>query len=117
MQLNYLGPLIAGIDHPALRGYDMKQFSPSCYVVEVGEEAGVDGPLIEGDVLVVDEGRVAQHNDLVVAEVEEGQRLFQAFRIGSSLMLVPPRDRSGSFRARQELLRGVVVSQARRYGW
>lgn len=33
------------------------------------------GPLIQGDVLVVDEGKVAQHNDPVIVEGDEGQRL------------------------------------------
>ncbi|SDK78115.1 hypothetical protein SAMN05661010_00060 [Modicisalibacter muralis] len=117
MVVNYLGPLVAGIDHPALRGYDVNQFAPSCYLVEIGEEAGVDGPLIEGDVLVVDEARTAQHDDLVIVDCDEEQRLYQAFRLGGSLLLIPPRDRSGSIRARQNMLRGVVVSQARRYGW
>ncbi|MEA3250567.1 MAG: hypothetical protein U9Q35_03150 [Pseudomonadota bacterium] len=47
MIVNYLGPLSAGIDHPGLHGYDLSQFAPSCYLVEIGEDAGVDGPLIE----------------------------------------------------------------------
>ncbi|MCK0745453.1 hypothetical protein [Chromohalobacter nigrandesensis] len=40
--------------HPAMRGYDVSQFSSGCYLVEVSEDAGVEGPIIEGDVLVVD---------------------------------------------------------------
>lgn len=117
MRVTYVGPLVPGMDHPAMRGYDLTQFSPSCFVVKVGEEAGIDGPLIEGVVLVVDEARTAQHDDLIVAEIEEEQRLFHTFRIGGGLLLIPPRDRSGAFRARRDLLRGVVVSQVRRYGW
>ncbi|SFH34975.1 LexA family protein [Modicisalibacter xianhensis] len=115
MRVTYLGPLIAGLQHPALHGYDLSHFSPSCFLVEVKEGAGLDGPLIEGDMLVVDEGRTPQHNDLVIALVEEEQCLFHAFRIGGSLLLIPPRGRDGAVPARWVDLRGVVVSQARRY--
>ncbi|WP_378109857.1 hypothetical protein [Chromohalobacter sarecensis] len=38
-----------------MRGYDVSQFSSGCYLVEVSEDAGVEGPIIEGDVLVVAE--------------------------------------------------------------
>jgi len=117
MQVNYVGPLCLGIDHPALEGYDTSRFGPSCYLVEVPEQAGVSGPLMEGDVLIVEEGRVPQHDDLVIAQVEDEQCLFHAFRIGGGLLLVPPLDRSGSLPARRSDLRGVVVSQARRYAF
>ncbi|SHE99926.1 hypothetical protein SAMN02745148_01559 [Modicisalibacter ilicicola DSM 19980] len=117
MRVNYVGPLVAGLGHPALEGYDTTCFGTSCYLVEVSEEAGVDGPLIEGDVLVVDEGRVPQHNDLAVAVVEGEQRLFNTVRIGNSLLLVPPLDKSGAVPARWSDLRGVVIRQARRYAF
>ena len=35
----------------------MRSFSPSCFAVELREGAGFEGPLIEGDVLIVDETR------------------------------------------------------------
>ena len=117
MRVNYLGPLCAGIDHPALAGYDLTRFAPTCYLVEVSDEAGVAGPLMEGDLLVVDEQKTAQHADLVIVDVEGGQRLFSSHRIGGQLWMIPPVDRSGSFPARQSELRGVVVSQARQYAF
>ncbi|MEC9483134.1 MAG: hypothetical protein UMU75_07375 [Halomonas sp.] len=112
MRVTYLGPLIAGLQHPALQGYDLSQFSSTCFLVEVKEDAGLEGPLIEGDLLVVDEGRAPQHNDLVIALVEQQQCLFHAFRIGGSLLLIPPRGKSDSIPAQWLDLRGVVVSQA-----
>ncbi|GAA0587522.1 hypothetical protein ACFQH5_16745 [Halomonas salifodinae] len=116
MRLNYLGPACLGINHPALEGYDLSRFRPSCYLVEVSAEAGVDGPVIEGDVLVVDEARAPGHADLVVAEVEGEQRLFRTHRIGGRMRLMPTAGPRESIWARQLDLRGVVVSQARRYG-
>ncbi|MDI5893065.1 LexA family protein [Halomonas rhizosphaerae] len=117
MRVNYLGPLCAGISHPALEGYDLKRFKPTCYLVEVSEEAGVVGPLMEGDLLVVDEQKPAQHADLVVVEVEGEQRLFNSHRIGGRVRLIPTAGPRESLWARQSDLRGVVVSQARRYAW
>ena len=76
-------------------------------MVEVSEEAGVVGPLMEGDLLVVDEQKPAQHADLVIVEVEGEQRLFNSHRIGGQIRLIPPTDRSGSFPARQSDVRGV----------
>ncbi|MCI0508625.1 hypothetical protein C8E00_103477 [Chromohalobacter marismortui] len=117
MRVHYVGPLVAGLDHPVMRGYDASQFSPSCYLVEVSEEAGVNGPLMEGDLLIVDEQKPAGHADLVVVDLEGEQRLFKSHRIGGRLRLMPTVGPKESLWARRSDLRGVVVSQARRYGW
>ncbi len=69
-----------GIDHPALAGYDPTRFKPACYLGEVIKDAGVGGPLMEDDLLVVDEQKLAQHDDLVIVEVEGEQRLFSSYR-------------------------------------
>ncbi|MCK0744128.1 hypothetical protein [Chromohalobacter nigrandesensis] len=116
MRVNYLGPLIKrrGATHPAMRGYDISQFPPGCYLVEVSEDAGVEGPIIEGDVLVVDEQRPAQHADLVVMDWQGETLLFSSHRIGGRLRLMPTAGPRESLWARQSDLRGVVVSQARR---
>lgn len=116
MRLNYLGPACLGINHPALEGYDLSYFRPSCFLVEVSEEAGVGGPLMEGDLLVVDEQKPAQHADLVVVELDGEQRLFSSHRVGGRMRLIPTAGPRESIWARQCDLRGVVVSQARRYG-
>ncbi len=114
MRVNYVGPLCAGV-HRAMEGYDLKQFPPSCYLVEVSEEAGVSGPIMEGDVLVVDEAKPVCHADLVVAEFDGEQRLYQTHRIGGAYRLLPTAGPRHSVIARVSDLRGVVVSQARRY--
>jgi SOS-response transcriptional repressor LexA len=113
MRVTYLGPAALGHTHPALEGQEVRQYPPSCYLVEVSAEAGVDGPVIEGDVLVVDEARAPGHADLVVAEVEGEQRLFRAHRIGGTFRLLPMAGPRISLAARPRDLRGVVVRQAR----
>lgn len=115
MRVKYLGPVGMAIDHPALAGYDLTRFRASCYLVEVSEEAGVGGPLMEGDLLVVDEQKPTQHADLVIVDVDGEQRLFNSHRIGGRVRLMPTAGPRESLWARQSDLRGVVVSQARRY--
>jgi len=44
--------------------------------VEISEDARPGGPWMERDVLVVDEARSFDHEDLVVVEVEGEYRLF-----------------------------------------
>lgn len=116
MRVNYLGPLIKrrGASHPALRGYDVSYFPPSCFLVEVGDEAGIEGPIIEGDVLVVDEQRLAQHADLVLMESQGETRLYHSHRIGGRLRVMQTVGPHESFWASEADLRGVVVHQARR---
>lgn len=114
MLVKYLGPLHLKPDHPALYGCDLSQFSNSCYAVCVGEEAGVSGPLIEGDVLIVDEGRVPGHGDLVLAEVEAERRLFHYWRPGPRTLLRPVVG-GGSLYAHTGNMKGVVVSLLRQY--
>lgn len=113
MRVNYLSPVCLGIDHPALEGYNLSRFRPTCYLVEVSEDAGIGGPLVEGDLLVVDEQKTAQHDDLVVMELDSEQRLFRCHRIGGRMRLVPTAGPKESFWARQSDLRGVVVSLVR----
>ncbi|WP_110687003.1 hypothetical protein [Salinicola aestuarinus] len=114
MQVQYLGPLMLGLGHPALTGYDLKSFSPSCFAVEIGEQAGLDGPLIEGDVLIADEDRMAGNDDLVIAKLPGEHLVARTWRIGGRVRLIPLHGRESVF-ARDDMLLGVVVSQARRY--
>ncbi|SFT96568.1 hypothetical protein [Halomonas saccharevitans] len=111
MKVNYLGPCLA-VDHPALAELDHEPLPVSCYLVELSEEAGVEGPLIEGDVLVVDEARPVQHGDLVVVETGEGLGLFKSHRIGGRFRLLPASGGEGRG-ADPEVCRGVVVRKAR----
>jgi DNA polymerase V len=111
MKVNYLGPACL-IEHPALADMMASQLPPSCYLVEVSDEAGVEGPVIEGDVLVVDEERPVQHADLVVVEVESQFRLYKSHRVGGRCRLVPASGVRGHF-AQPQACRGVVVDQLR----
>ncbi|MBS8268595.1 hypothetical protein DYI26_07615 [Halomonas litopenaei] len=115
MRVNSLGPACLGIEHPALEGYDLTRFRPSCFLVEGSEEAGVSGPLVEGDLLVVDEQKHAQHADLVVVEVHGEQRLFSSHCVGGQMRLMSTAGPRESLWARRTDLRGVVVSQVRSY--
>lgn len=120
MRVKYIGPLAEGMGHPALEGYDLSRFAPSCYLVEVSEEAGVDGSLvIEGDVLVVDEARMARSEDLVIVGRVGQQRLYRTrliftFIRGRQMQLVELIGGSPCL-ARLDEVRGVVISQMRRY--
>ncbi|WP_110675926.1 hypothetical protein [Salinicola sp. RZ23] len=90
MRVSYLGPALVVRDHPAIQHMPVSDLPASCYLAEVVAGAGVEGELIEGDVLVADEGRVAGHGDLVVAR-DDGARLcaYRAHRVGADLRLVP----------------------------
>lgn len=111
MRVNYLGPCQLA-EHLALAGIDSDQLPSSCYLVEVSDEAGVDGPIIEGDVLVVDEARPVEHADLVVVDLDGEQRLFRSHRIGGSYRLMPAGGGQGHFASAQSC-RGVVVKALR----
>lgn len=113
MRLTYIGPALLDHDHPALEDLDAHRLPASCYLVEVSEEAGVDGPIIEGDVLVVDEARPVQHGDLVVVQGDEALRLCRSHRIGGRFRLLPTAGPREGFFARQLDCRGVVVHKAR----
>lgn len=108
MKVHYLAPCRLA-EHPAL---DAAALPASCYLVEVSDEAGIEGAIIEGDVLVVDEARPVQHADLVVVEVESQLRLFRSHRIGGCMRLVPASGGRGHH-ADPEACRGVVVRKAR----
>lgn len=112
MRVTYLGPAVVGVEHPAVAEMDSRKFPPSCFLVEISEDASPGGLWMEGDVLVVDEARSFGHADLVVAEVEGEYRLFKAHRVGSRCRLLPPEGGQGYFVNVQQF-KGVVVRQAR----
>lgn len=112
MHVNYLGPAVVGVEHPAVAEMDKRKFSPSCFLVEISENARPGGPWMEGDVLVVDETRSFGSADLVVAEVEGECRLFKAHRVGSCCRSLTPDGGQGYFVNTQQF-NGVVVRQTR----
>lgn len=112
MRLNYLGPLALGVDHPALVGVDGAAYGPGCFAVEVGCGGCLEGEVIEGDVLVVDEARRLAHDDLVVVEVEQTLRVFKTFRVGPRFRLLPLQGGEGVM-ATARMVRGVVIDQVR----
>ncbi|RAH37538.1 hypothetical protein [Halomonas sp. SL1] len=113
MRLTYIGPVLPGHDHPVLEELNARRLPPSCYLVEVGEDAGVDGEIIEGDVLVIDEARPVQHGDLVVVQGEDSLRLCRSHRVGGRFRLMRTSGPKESFFARQPDCRGVVINLKR----
>ncbi|MCS2610416.1 hypothetical protein [Halomonas dongshanensis] len=112
MRVNYLGPAVVGVEHPAVADIDKQKFPPSYFFVEVSEEAKPGGLWLKGDVLVVDEARSFGHVDHVVAEVEGEYRLFKSHRVGSRCRLLPANGGQGCF-VNTKQFKGVVVRQAR----
>ncbi|OHV11182.1 hypothetical protein BH688_07605 [Kushneria phosphatilytica] len=84
--VKYLCPLL-GI--PEFEKLSMPQSSPSCFAVYLHESAGIKGPIIEGDILVVNESLTPGHGDLVVAEVEGFQQLYRLWRPSARWRLLP----------------------------
>jgi SOS-response transcriptional repressor LexA len=111
MKVTYLGPYQLA-DHPALDNLDPHGLPPSCYLVEVSAEAGVAGPIIEGDVLVVDEARPVEHAALVVVELDNQYRLYRSHRIGGGFRLMPASGGQGHIASAHDC-RGVVVQHLR----
>lgn len=90
MKVTYLGPVAECADHPAIQEMPVSDLPFSSFLVEVAPDAGIDGELMEGDVLVADENRIAEYGDLVLAcdECDE-MRAYHSHRIGGYLRLVP----------------------------
>ncbi|MCM2131448.1 LexA family protein [Larsenimonas rhizosphaerae] len=112
MLAQYLGPIDSRPD-PSLKFLDLRCYPPSCYLMQAGADAGVGGPLIEGDVLVVDEARHPSHGDLAVVMVDGTREVFETFRVGPRFRFRPVGG-GISLRLKPELILGVVVSLVRR---
>lgn len=110
MKVKYLGPAFPGLTNPCVSTLGILNIPPECFLVEVSEEAGIGGEIQEGDVMLVDEHRPLQHDDLAVMEVEGQLRLFRSHRIGGNFRLIPAIGGQGIF-ARSNEVRGVVIHQ------
>lgn len=91
MKVYYLGPLVIGIKHLALDDVDCDSYSPNCFAVEVGPDAGVHG---------------------AVVELDDALHLYRVFRVGPRFRLLQPSGGNGLM-ATARMVRGVVVHQAR----
>ena len=114
MDVNYIGPIGMDVYHSATGGCDLSGFPDSCYLVEVGDAAGVEGPIIEGDLLVVDEQRCPHHDDVIVVNTGGSSRLHRTVRVGDRILAIPMVGPRNAFPITQEIFRGVVVCQHRR---
>lgn len=115
MNVNYIGPVGMDARHPATRGCDFSGFPDSCYLVEVSDTAGVKGPIIEGDVLVVDEQRYPHHDDFIIVSIGHHSRLHRTVRMGDRMLAIPMLGPRNTFPVTQEIFRGVVICQHRRF--
>ncbi|XQU09511.1 hypothetical protein P4544_07240 [Halomonas sp. LY9] len=43
MRVNYLGPAVVGVEHPAVAEMDRRKFPPSCFLVEISDEVPPGG--------------------------------------------------------------------------
>lgn len=114
MQAHYLGPVDDGRCHLSLPPCDTGPLPPTCYLIQACAGAGVRGPVIEGDVLVVDEARVPCHGDLVAVMHQQEIELFEAIALGPRYRYRRVGGRE-TMRVPVEQLKGVVVSLVRRY--
>ncbi|MGJ8514606.1 hypothetical protein R84981_001200 [Carnimonas sp. R-84981] len=114
MRVRYLGPMLLGIDHPALAGLSPDHFSPNAFAVEVREDAGCDGPIIEGDVLIAEERGSVLHDDLVIVEQDDEYHLMRAFRLNNRVRLLSLSGSEGCW-ARSGEVKGVITRQLRQY--
>ncbi|MBY5930802.1 hypothetical protein KUV86_16975 [Halomonas sp. DP8Y7-3] len=112
MRVHYLGPALPEFLPQSIE-LDANLLSPMRYLVEVHDEAGVEGDVIEGDLLVVDESRPIQHDDLVIVQSEDALRVFRCHRMGGRLLLIPTVRPSESVFAYRSDCRGVVIHRAR----
>lgn len=112
MHAQYLGPIDCRPD-PSLMFIDLSRYPSSCYLMRAGDDAGVSGLLIEGDVLVVDEARAPTHGDLAVIMIDGMREVFHTFRVGPQFRFQPIGG-GASRRIKPELVLGVVVSLVRR---
>lgn len=110
--MNHLGPAVMGAERLAVAEMDKRRFPPSCFLVEISDEAHPGGLWMQGDVLVVDEACSFGHADLVVAEVEREYSLFKFHRVGSRCRLLPANGGEGGFITPKQY-KGVVVRQAK----
>ena len=115
MNVNYIGPVGMDVRHPATCGCDFSGFPDSCYLVEVSDTAGVKGPIIEGDVLVVDEHRYPHHDDFIIVNSGCHSRLHRTVRMGDRMLAIPMLGPRNTFPITQEIFRGVVICQHRRF--
>lgn len=60
MRVTYLGPMMMANKHPVAAELKEQAFPASCFAVEVCSGEGIERPVMEGDVLVVNEDQLAR---------------------------------------------------------
>lgn len=115
MDVNYIGPVGMDTSHPVTHGCDFSGFPDSCYLVEVSDTAGVEGPIIEGDLLVVDEQRYPHHDDFIIVNIGRHSKLHRMVSMGDRVLAIPMLGPRNAIAITPDIFRGVVICQHRRF--
>ena len=86
------------------------------YIVKVSGDSMIEEGIKEGDLVLVERGRQAQHGDIVIAQVD-GQWTMKFYeKRGSKVMLRAANKKYPSIEPKNELvIGGVVIANVRKY--
>lgn len=86
------------------------------FLIKVTGDSMVDAGIHAGDLVIVERGRTAQNNDIVIAQVDGEWTLKYYQKRGSGVRLVPANSKYPIITPKEELkIGGVIVSCIRRY--
>jgi SOS regulatory protein LexA len=124
LQLPLLGEVTAGFPSPAeeelvdtmsLEEYLINR-KEATYLLKVQGDSMIDAGIMPGDILLVERGREAKENDIVVAEVDHQWTLKYFRRKGQQVTLVPANKKYKTIYPREELkIAAIVVAAVRKY--
>ncbi|OIP97525.1 hypothetical protein AUK40_03075 [Candidatus Wirthbacteria bacterium CG2_30_54_11] len=119
-----LGSIVAGFPSPAeeqqLSTLSFDQLlvtnPESTFVVTVQGDSMIDAGIHEGDMVVVEKGRLARTGDIVIAEIDGAWTMKYYDKQGGTVTLHPANKNYPDLHPREELsIGGVVVGVVRKY--
>lgn len=119
-----LGTVTAGFPSPAeeelvdtlsLDDYLIKN-PEQTFMIKVSGDSMIDAGIHEGDLVLVERGRVPKNKDIVIAQVDREWTMKYYEKIGKEITLIAANKKYPPIKPRQELvIGGVIVAVIRKY--
>lgn len=86
------------------------------FLIKVTGDSMIDAGICEGDLVLVERGRVPRHRDIVIAQVDQAWTMKYYEKQGSQVRLVAANKKYPAIKPKQELIiGGVIVGVIRKY--
>ena len=108
-------PILAVENVDAYIPFDKGNKSGDFFALRVRGDSMINAGILEGDIVIIRSAQTAEHNDIVVALIEDEATVKRLKKDKNGIILMPENERYEPIIAENPLILGTVISLIRQY--